>query len=257
MTVRAVFLLAGLAWAGGMAGGPPAAAQDQAPAPPGTEDRAAPPPAPGRPGREISLPASEVKDTFFAYFLGIISTQAPVDMDNEQMRAVLTEFKSTLDLPFDLISRVTQAPDPAGGDPVIGLEFTRAVSIPVPFALLFYHPGNISASRFVSFDVRRLPWTDPLAGGPAGAAFDLALARGTVLVDIDDWLEALFSEHLEDTWIQHIVFFKWGGDWIGMLAGKGRASGRTKRAYFDFTKNRILFPASDSLTAAGRSFYPD
>jgi len=43
----------------------------------------------------------------------------------------------------------------------------------------------------------------------SAAAFDLALAHGTILVDIDDWLEALFSARLEDSWIRHIVFFRW------------------------------------------------
>jgi hypothetical protein len=254
--IRAASLLVGLALAVGMAGAPPASAQDQALSPSATENSEALPPVPGRPGREISLPESEVKDTFFAYFLGIISSGTAVDMDNEQMRAVLTEFKATLDVPFDLVSRVTQGSGPGGGGQVIGLEFAREVVIPVPFALLFYHPGSIFASRFVSLDVQRLPWTDPVVGGPPGTAFDLVLARGTVLVDIDDWLEALFSAHLEDAWIRHIVFFKWSGDWIGMLTGFGRSTGRPRRAYFDFTKNRILFPAGDELNRSGQRFVP-
>jgi len=204
----------------------------------------------------VSLPESEVKDTFFAYFLGILSRGMSVDIDNARMREILVEFKSTLDVPFDLITRVTQGPDAETGDQVIGLEFARDVAIPVPFSLLFYHPGSIGASRSLSFDVQRSSWTDPVAGGPAGPAFDLALARGAVLVDIDDWLEALFSAHLEDAWIQHIVFFKWGGDWIGMLEGRGRSTGQTRRAYFDFTENRILFPASDELNRAGRRLVP-
>jgi len=212
--------------------------------------------APGRPGREVSLPPSEVKDTFFAYFLGIISSGVAADMDNQQMRDVLVEFKSTLDLPFDLISRVSQQPDPESGNQVIEMQFTRDVVIPVPFALLFYHPGSIIASRYISFEVHRLPWNDPVAGGPPGTAFDLVLSHGTIFVDIDDWLEALFSSHLEDGWIHHIVFFKWGGSWVGMLTGLGQRTGRLRRAYFDFTSNRILFPAGDELNHSGQKFVP-
>lgn len=234
--------------------GPIAAAQDQASAE--SPDASSEPAAPGRPGREVSLPPSEVKDTFFAYFLGIISSAAPVDMDNSQMREILVEFKTTLDVPFDLISRVTQRPDPDTGNQVIGLEFSRDIVIPVPFAILFYHPGTITVSQQLFFEVRRSAWTDPVAGGPEAPAFDLALSRGTVLVDIDDWLEALLRDHLEDTWIRHIVFFKWNRDWIGMLTGISRSSGRLKRAYFDFTKNRILFPAGDELNRAGQAFVP-
>jgi hypothetical protein len=248
--VLAGLLVAWTTWCG-----PAAAAQDQPEA--GSPDVPPGPAAPSRPGREVSLPESEVKDTFFAYFLGIISGGMPVDIDNAQMREILVEFKSALDMPFDLIARVTQRPDAQTGDQAIGLEFTRDVVVPVPFSILFYHPGSILVSRQISFEVRRSAWTDPVVGGPSAAAFDLVLSRGTVLVDIDDWLEALFRDHLEDTWIRKIVFFRFGNDWIAMLAGKGRWTARTKRAYFDLTRNRILFPASDSLTAAGRTFYPD
>jgi hypothetical protein len=255
VSTRAAGALAGLLVAWTTWCGPAAAAQDRSEA--GTPDVPPGPAAPARPGREVSLPESEVKDTFFAYFLGIISGGMPVDMDNAQMREILVEFKSALDVPFDLITRVTQRSDAETGDRIIGLEFARDVVVPVPFSLLFYHPGSIIVSRWISFEVRRSAWTDPVAGGESATAFDLVLSRGTVLVDIDDWLEALLRDHLEDTWIRQIVFFRWGSDWIAMMAGKGRGSGRTKRAYFDLTRNRILFPASDSLTAAGRTFYPD
>ncbi len=76
-------------------------------------------------------------------------------------------------------------------------------------------------------------------------------------MEIDGWVKALLSGHLEDTWIRHIVFFRWSGHWIGMLAGTGRATGKIIRAYFDFTKNEILFPAADPLKDAGRQLVPD
>jgi len=242
-----------------LAGALPAAAQAEPGPGAGTGSAAGMGPAAvssAAPGKEVSFPASEIKDTFFAYVLGVISSGQPVDMDNAAMRGVLVEFKSALDLPFDLISRVIQGPDPDTGDQSIALEFQRDVVIPVPFALLWYHPGSILASRQIAFDVRRVEWTDPVAGGAPGTAFDCVLARGTVLVDIDDWLEALFSGHLEDSWVRHIVFFKWNHDWMGMIEGVGKRSGRTRRAFFDFTRNEIRFPAPDSLYQAGRDFVP-
>jgi hypothetical protein len=213
------------------------------------------------PGREVSLPSSEVKDTFFAYALGIIGSGAELEIDNEQMRSMFVEFKTALGVPFDMISRFSQHADPQTGERRITLEFARGVVIPVPFAILWYHPGSIITSQRVGFDVHRSTWTDPGAGADAAPppvpVYDLALEDGGILVDIDDWLEVLFSAHLEDTFIQHIVFLKWDGDWIGMLEGTGRRTGRVKRAYFDFTKNAILFPPPDSLEQAGRSFVPD
>ena len=112
-------------------------------------------------------------------------------------------------------------------------------------------------SPTLAFDVQRFPWTDPVAGGDPSEGFDLVLSHGAALVDIDDWLEALFRDHLEDAWIQHIVFFRWNGDWMGMIVGLGRTSGHTRRAYFDLTKNEIRFPAPLPLNKAGHSLVPD
>ncbi|HYW81986.1 MAG TPA: hypothetical protein VFB30_01945 [Spirochaetia bacterium] len=220
-------------------------AQDAEPAAPA-------PPSP--PGREVSLPASEVKDTFFAYILGIIRAGAEIDIDNEAMRAILVELKSGLNLPFDLISRVSQRKDPESEARVVALEFQHDVAIPIPFSILFYHPGRITSTRLLSFDVGRSPWADPAFPAEPGEAFDLALSQGSILVEIDGWLKVLFG--LEDTWIRHIVFFRWHGDWIGMLEGNARSSDRVKRAYFDFTKNTILFPPSDLLKSAGSELVP-
>ena len=207
------------------------------------------------PGREMSLPASEVKDTFFAYILGVIRDGAEMEIDNEGMRAFLVELKSGLNLPFDLISRVSQHKDPESAARTVALEFQHDVVIPVPFSILFYHPGRITCTRHLSFDVGRLPWVDPGSSAEPGEAFDLLLAQGSILVEIDGWLKALFG--MEDTVIRHIVFFRWHDDWIGMLEGSGRSTGGVKRAYFDFTKNAILFPPPSLLKRAGRRLVPD
>jgi len=207
-------------------------------------------PAPTRPGREVSLPPNEVKDTFFAYVMGIITAGLEADLDNAQMRDILTEFKSTLAVPFDLIDRVTQHTDGETGERTIGLQFSRHVIIPVPFALLWYHPGTIEADQDLVWRVQPGVFHDP-ARGPE-PVYDLELSQGGVLVNIDDWLEALFSATLEDTWIHHIVFFRWKGDWIGLLEGPGRRTGRAMRAYFDFTKNTIMFPPPADLENAGK-----
>jgi hypothetical protein len=208
-----------------------------------------------RPGREISLPSTEVKDTFFAYVLGIIVAGVEVDVNNAQMREILTEFKSSLSLPFDLIDRVTQHAE--AGEKAIGLAFLRDVSIPIPFSLLFYHPGSITATRDLLFQVSRSTMSDPADAGIMVPVFDLALESGTVLVDIDNWLEALLSAYLEDTLVKHIVFFKTKGDWIGMLEGTGRRTGKVLRAYFNFTRNAIVFPTPAALDRAGRFLVPD
>jgi hypothetical protein len=211
------------------------------------------------PGREVSLPATEVKDTFFAYVLGLIASRAEIDVDNRQMREILVEFTSVLNVPFDLISRFSQTVDPETGEQRIELDFQKDVVVPVPFSILFYHPGSVNVTRALVFGVTRstLSGQDAEEDDTVGPVFFLSLSEGSILVDIDAWLEALFSEQLEDAWITDVVFFHWRGDWIGMLEGKGKKTGRVKRAYFDFTKNSILFPTPDPLKSIGRRLASD
>lgn len=208
------------------------------------------------PGREISLPPSEVKDTFFAYALGIIGGGVEFDVDNAQMRTMFAEFKTALGVPFDLITRFSQHTDPGTGEQRIRLEFARDVVIPVPFTILFYHPGSIIATRFVGFDVHRSTWVDPDAGATLreGPLYDLVLSEGSIFVNIDEWLKVLSS--LENASISHIIFFRWHRDWMGMLVGTGRGTRRVLRAYFDFTRNAIVFPVPPSLDRAGRDLAP-
>lgn len=212
--------------------------------------------APSRPGREVSLPPSEVKDTFFAYMLGIIAASVETRISREEMRDVLVEFKSAMGVPFDLFSLVTQHVDQQTGERTVGLEFQHDVVVPVPFAILFYHPGSVALTERVIFDVHQSTWAEAVEGTgeprPGAPVYDLEITEGSILVNIDAWLKALFSASLEDTWIRHVVFFKWHDDWMAMLQGNGRASGRVHRVYFNLARNAIMFPTPQSLKDAGR-----
>jgi hypothetical protein len=207
-----------------------------------------------RPDRSVSLPPDQVKDTFFGYFLGILFSGMELEMDNGQMREVLSEFKTSFNLPFDLITRVWQTRDPVTGAQRVGLEFRQAQSIPVPFSLLFYHPGSIVVERALSWQVSRSSSEDPGPPPRMSPVYDLALVQGSLLADIDGWLETLFSSFLEDTWIRHVFIFTWRGDWMAYLQGTGRRTGRTLGAYFNFTHNRIVFPVPADLDRAARGF---
>lgn len=205
------------------------------------------------PGREVSLPKNEVRDSFFAYILGIINTGIDLDVDNKQMREILTEFKSSLHMPFGLIVRVRQTTDPSNGIRTIGLDFQHDVNIPIPFSLLFYHPGRIVASQNLVFTVTRSTLEDPAAHGVTSPVFDLALTKGSVLVTIDGWLKVVMSaHHLEDTRIQHIVFFQWRSEWVGLFESALRKTGQEHRSYFNLARNAIVFPVPNALDAIGR-----
>ena len=206
-------------------------------------------PASIRPGRQVSV--ADVRDTFFSYVLGIVFSGIDVDIDNAQMRAILTEFQSKLKFPFDLVTRVVQQEDPALGHREISLVFSGDVVIPIPFSFLGYHPGTLRSTQQLNFRVIRSSYT---RGGEYTPVYDLTLVDGSVLIDIDDWLVRLLRQLIDKLQVRHIVFFHYQGAWIGLIEGEGKIFKRDVREYFDFTNNRIVYPISDQLDALGRKF---
>ena len=55
------------------------------------------------------------------------------DVDNGQMREILPDFRSLLNVPFDLISRFALYADPATGVQRAEIDFQKDVVVPVPF----------------------------------------------------------------------------------------------------------------------------
>ena len=178
-----------------------------------------PVPAQSRPGREISLLPAEVKDSFFAYVIGIIRAGIDVELDSTGMREVLTEFKTALDLPFDLITRVWQGQEPEPGQLALGLEFNGGAAIPIPFSLLGYHPGSIRASSSIGFRELRFTYPDARGTGAEAPVYRLQLDQGSLIVDIDWWIDELLGDYLDDLPVSNIVFFTWRGEWTGHAAG--------------------------------------
>ncbi len=209
-----------------------------------------------RPGREVSLAPSEVKDSFFAYVIGIIRADIDVDMDGEGMREVLTEFKTALDLPFDLVARVWQGVGDTADSRALGLEFQGDARIPIPFSLLGYHPGSIRASRVVRFRELRFTYPDARGTGAEAPVYRLALDAGSLVIDMDTWIDDLLGDYVDDLPVRNLVFFTWRGEWTGLLQGLGY-KGQPLRAFFNFRRNRIVFPVPADLDARGMALVAD
>lgn len=202
------------------------------------------------PGRETSLPPSEVKDAFFAYVLGLIVRDGEAEVEGGFLRDMLFEYKDAVSLPLERIDRIALKRDPAGGGNRMEISFQGEVNIPIPFSLLGYHPGSIHASRLVAF---REPRPDRKAPPSASPAFEFRLTEGEAYVDVDEWLDVLLGDFLDDIELRRVVVFRHQGEWIGLLAGLGRKK-QTIAGYFSFTRNRLVFPVPDGLSALGMRF---
>jgi hypothetical protein len=205
---------------------------------------------PPPPGRELILPSTEVKDTFFAWLVGVVDAARDASIDNAGLRDVLTEFKSSIALPFDRISMVRHAaprPDARGS---LGVEFDGEVDIPVPFSLLWYHPGSLRATRTVRFEERRFT-TVPLADGSAAApVYSFRIAEGAMTIDVDAWIDALLGRIVDDLSIRIVAIARWRGAWRCLIGGTGREDRRIIAA-FDLARNTITFPVPSELSRLG------
>jgi len=81
----------------------------------------------------------------------------------------------------------------------------------------------------------------------------LPIEKGYLRIDVDEWLDFLFGSLIDDMDLQRLVFFTYRGDWTCLLDGTGHG-GRHLRAYFNFRRNRIMFPVPDELDKVGARF---
>jgi hypothetical protein len=205
--------------------------------------------APPPPGREYILPPSEVRDTFFAWLVGVVDAGRDVSIDNAGLRSVLTEFRPTIALPFDRISEVRHAAPRRDARGSLDIEFDGDIDVPVPFSLLWYHPGSLRSTREVRFEERRFA-SLPTTNGPAEPVYSFRLVEGSMTIDVDAWLDALLGRIVDDLTIRLVAIAHWRGSWRCILGGTGREDRRIIAA-FDLARNTIAFPVPGELTRLG------
>jgi hypothetical protein len=201
------------------------------------------------PGRELILPPAQVRDTFFAWLVGVVDAGRDANIDNAGLRAILTEFSPSIALPFDRITAVSHRAPPPGGRGSLGIEFDGAIDIPVPFALLWYHPGSLRSTRALRFDERRYPAV-PTGRDAAAPVYAFRLVEGAMTIDVDAWLDALLGRVVDDFSVRLVAIARWRGAWRCLLGGTGREDRRIIAA-FDLERNTITFPVPSELTRLG------
>ncbi len=212
-----------------------------------------PQPSPRRPGREIALPPEQVKDTFFAYVIGVIASGMDLEMTNADLRDILTEFKTNLNLPFDLIRGVVQHTDEQSGETSMSIAFNDAAKIPIPFAFLgFIRPGAILATSQLHFTQTRPVSSKESEQYTARPVYVMHLTEGEIVVDINDFLIALLPSRLDDLTIRFIAIFRYQEDWYCQLGGTGRRAKKDLNEFFNLTKNKIIYPVPKELSRLGK-----
>jgi hypothetical protein len=173
-----------------------------------------------------------------------------VELNNADLREIITDFKSSLDLPFDLIAWVSQRREPEAPLPDLTISFNSEVKIPIPFAFLGYHPGVIIASQVIQFSETR-PVSADTAQADADAVYVMRLAQGEIVIDIDDWLEWLLPSLVQDMSVDIVCIFHYKNEWYCLLSGTGLHRDNAINEFFNFTQNRIIFPIPAEFVSLG------
>jgi hypothetical protein len=209
------------------------------------------------PGREIWLPESEVKDRFYSYLIGLVQADTCGVLVAEDLESVLHDYRGKTSIPFETIKDITRECARGSDGRQVSVAFREDLKTPVPYSILGYHPGSVTASstvRFLEYDVpaKSLRWsrneTIELT-----EIYVFAICDGWAIVDIDTWLDKLLGGLLDDTRLVVMVLFKYNGDWHGLAAGYDR-SGEGRSGIFNFSKNEILFPTPRELRMLGPYF---
>jgi len=161
-------------------------------------------------------------------------------------------------IPWQYFLWIRRDPDRRLGHPVITVRFLSDQAVPVPYAILGYHPGRLRTSSKVVLDEwpmgnQVIQWDDS-EGSHRFVAEDLelfALREGRVQIDIDGVVDWILGGRLDDIEITGMAYFSHEGERYGLAFGYN-PDGKGRTGVLDLGRDRILFPPARPFLMLGR-----
>jgi hypothetical protein len=208
------------------------------------------------PGSEIWLPEDVVKDRFYSYLIGLIQADTCGVLYATDLENVLGDYEGKTSIPFRTIKDIRRGCS-RSNPKEISISFHEMLKTPVPYSILGYHPGSVTASPELKFfewgiSSKTLRYSREEAI-ELSEIYVFGICDGWAVVDIDTWLDAILGGLLDDTRIVVMALFKYEGDWHGLAAGYD-PSGDGRSGIFNFSQNKILFPTPRNLQMLGPYF---
>lgn len=203
----------------------------------------------------------EVKDPVFAVLLALVRADLYGILTREHLERELQRRRMRSRLPYGSVRDVARIPAPLGAKALVTVRFEGRLEVPIPYSILWYHPGRIRggdscAFREWSLGTLQLPYEASPGAPPVtlelGDVHLFDLDAGRLEVDIDGWLDRLMGSALDDTDVTGLVVFRYAGRGYGMALGHNRGR-RARSGVFDFQGDRIVFPSTSELKAVARS----
>jgi hypothetical protein len=204
--------------------------------------------------------APNVRDPVFAMLVAYVRADRFGLVTRDAVAQTLDGRRQRSRLPWQLAQDFGRTPGAGDASATVTLRFSGPVDTPIPYHILWYHPGRIRASaacRFREWRLAALPFEEPKDGrkGPPSPLVDVrlfALDEGELFVDIDAWLDALLGDALDDTWLTGLAVGRYHGREYGFAVGHNR-EGKSRIGVFDLSADSVVFPLPQDLRAANRA----
>jgi len=201
--------------------------------------------------------AADVKDPVFALLLGLLENDSYGELSLPRLEKELGHDAARSRLPYRKLRELRRERAATERPASVSVHFAGPLDMPIPYAILGYHPGSVTGSESCVFQESSREALSIPAGGPHEPEVRienlhvLRLHSGRLLVDIDWWLDTLMGPALDDTEVAALALFRHRGRWIGMALGYNK-KGLSRSGAFDFSADHIVFPFSDELRVVSR-----
>ena len=142
--------------------------------------------------------------------------------------------------------------------PEVTVRFLSALAVPIPYAILGYHPGRMRTSQRVVVDEWPMgdwswKWEDE-EGSQLFVAEQVelfALREGQVEIDVDGFVDWILGGRLDDIRITGMLLFSHEGSRYGLAFGYN-PEGQGRSGVLDLGRDKILFPPPKPFLSLGR-----
>lgn len=207
-------------------------------------------PMPPSPSTELPDPLPierSVKDPVFAILIGLLDSEGYGQITRERLDEEIRRLGGKTRLPYQKVAWVARRALEPGRTAEVTLRFQGPFKASVPYSILGYHPGHVEAAPACRFREWSL---GEVTLGARGARFDavhlFSLEEGSLLVDIDGWLDFLAGRALDDTIVTGLAVLRQGERRFGLAFGANRR-GELRSGVLDFRSDKVLFPAPPEL----------
>ncbi len=211
--------------------------------------------------------APEINEPFFAMVLQWAAEDSLGSWDSDDVQAYTAALGRSSRFPLEqLISFSRHRPSETEPQSWPGVsvravwEFglTGNLTPAMPYSVLGYHPGTLRVSKTIHLSEVHLGSLVLQSSDGSTKVSDIRIFRldsGTVVLDVDGWLDALLGKKLDDAAAVGFVVAREKGELIGLAVSLGK-KGRRIYGEFDFRKDEVMpngRAAASALSAACRT----